>query len=379
METIEQLKQDNEKLNARLAKAIEVFKEQKAQIETLIKENEDLKSKLEQEFNTYQRLELECNKSSDALEKKYDELSKQLNEYELKLQNSEAAYEELRKKYTELKSLNDESINAGVELGKENAELQAKIMKLESNSISQEDFDDEVKRLNQTISECKKSYDEKVEDISKLQMQIAKLEKDNQNLIQSSEQYKSAYDEAKSKLKEYDDARKAAEEKAEMWQKNLRSVENTTNEEVKKVTAARDEWIVKYRELENTNNSLQITYNKLKEQCNIIEKDYNNLKENTISLKDYQNECKKLNETILEAKKAYETDLEKLRKLYEDTLLKLQENDKYRQFVEALGTLAESVNITWKTPEKQKSKITVIKQSNSTGSQFMGDAPGMNI
>ena len=46
MEDINLLKQENNKLNARLAKAVEVFKEQKANIEKLTKEYEELKDQI---------------------------------------------------------------------------------------------------------------------------------------------------------------------------------------------------------------------------------------------------------------------------------------------------------------------------------------------
>jgi len=49
---------------------------------------------------------------------------------------------------------------------------------------------------------------------------------------------------------EYELKLQDVEKKLEERINNLRSVENTTNEEVKKVTIARDEWIEKYRKLE---------------------------------------------------------------------------------------------------------------------------------
>ena len=49
---------------------------------------------------------------------------------------------------------------------------------------------------------------------------------------------------------EYELKLQDAEKKIEEHINNLRAVENTTNEEVKKVTIARDEWIEKYRKLE---------------------------------------------------------------------------------------------------------------------------------
>ena len=350
METIEQLKQDNAKLQERLNNAAKFFRDQKVQIETLTNE---VKEKTE--------LALDYRNQIKTLTEKVDTL-----EHDEECFNS--ILEAKEKEISELKSLNDESINAGVELGKEIAELQAKIHQMENNSISQKDFDDEVKRLNQTISECKKSYDERVEDISKLQMQVVKLEKDNQDIIQTSEQYKSAYTEVKSKLKEYDDARKVAEEKAEMWQKNLRSVTNTTNEEVKKVTIERDEWIVKYRELEksfdNESKRAIALYNELKEKYDKLSQLYDHL----------ENE-----------KMAYAADFDILQQKYNDKVA--QEEANLEIGTDLINTLQDiwticdnKLNPKPKEEKKTNKRIdTINKVKDSTGSQFMSDATGMNI
>ena len=348
METIEQLKQDNEKLNARLVKAIEVFKEQKANIDALTKENEELKNASKNNVVSNEELDklvadkenlneqlkdkdVEIANYKDALESvnsQIKDLEKWNNDYELKLKDSETAYEQLHKKYEERKK---------------------QITELMGSQAA-------------NVETIKKEYESKITLLKEENIEVGKLKNVNKELI---------------------DKVKDLEDNLNQRVEQIRATEKTYDEEQKKIINSRDEWINKYKELENNNNSLQLSYNTLKEHCNSIKNDYNNLKENTISLNDYQKECKKLNEIIFETKKAYDTDLEKLRKLYEDTLLKLQENDKYRQFVEGLNTLAESVNINFKTRNIENKdtskKITVIRNSNSTGSQFMGDAPGMNI
>ncbi len=344
MENIEQLKQDNAKLQERLNNAAKFFREQKAQIEaltsevkektelaldyrnqikSLTEENEELKRKPQDDYVSPEKW--------NALVNEKEDLNKQLNEYELKLQNSEAAYEELRKKYTEVKTLSDDSIQAGVELGKENAELQAKLKKLEANSISQEDFDDEVKRLNQTISECKKSYDERIEDISKLQMEVAKLEKDNTDLIQAAEQYKTAYAEVKS---QYEMLGKKYQVRKEKESELLGKID-----ESEKTITSKDQ---AYKVLQDTYNKVFAELNELKTTTS----------KNVNAYEELKVQYDKLNE----------------------------ECNQYRSFMKALTELAKSVNIEWLSPnemtdEQKKTLDEVTSQKKNTKSE----TPMMNV
>ena len=57
MEQIEQLQQENAKLQERLNNAAKFFKEQKAQIESLTKENEELQSNIQSKDNAYEVLQ----------------------------------------------------------------------------------------------------------------------------------------------------------------------------------------------------------------------------------------------------------------------------------------------------------------------------------
>ena len=375
METIEQLKQDNAKLQERLNNAAKFFREQKAQIESLTKEKEELENR----FKEQEAFETKTiNKIVPELEDTNKNLNKQLNEYELKLQNSEQAYEELQKKYTEVKLLSDDSIQAGVELGKEIAELQAKIHQMENNSISQKDFDDEIKRLNQTISECKKSYDERVEDISKLQMQVVKLEKDNAVLIKSVEQYKAAYAEVKSKVKEYDYSRKNAEESYEQLRKKYEArkqqIVELMGSQAANVETIKNEYELKLQKLEGDYKDLQKVY----------EDEQSEYENKITSLKD---DIKTLNGDIIKQNQ----EIEKLQ--IEKSDLEVNINDltnrlsesingktKYQEFTEMIINLVDSFNNNGNNIDTDKhSSITINTYKNSTGNQFMSDAPGMNI
>ena len=261
MTELEQLKIENEKINARLSKAIEVFKEQKSKIASyetelnnyrnsvqtsevsiqthsdeefieMSNKLDDLSLQLQNKVSQIEQLKDQINREPQddyvSLEKwkslvnEKEDLNKQLNEYELKLQNSEAAYEELRKKYAELKELNDGDLKRYNDL-ENNYEIATQKLQ---NMISQEDFDDEVNRLNQTISECKKSYDEKVEDISKLQIEVEKVKKANNDLNKTIEENKNSIN--------------------KLTQEN-----NTLNEKLENIQNEKKEYQANYEKLKN--------------------------------------------------------------------------------------------------------------------------------
>lgn len=378
METIEQLKQENDKLNARLAKAVEVFKEQKAQIEALQK---------------YKDFDSVSHKDYDEVIEENNTLKNKISELEHDADCFNGLQENNDKKYQELKELYDDSINAGVELGKEIAELNAKIHQLETNSISKE------------------SYDEKVEDISNLLMQVAKFEKDNSDLVQSLEKYKSAYAEAK--------------EKAEMWQKNLHAVENTTNEEVKKVTVARDEWIEKYRKLEAQykeqekfeteviNVKVPQLEERLKEVENVCVNKDKEIESKNLFIKQLQTtydevfaefqELKEINSKNINAyndlkekfdklnilyinleneKLTYEANIKSLQRKYDESIIQDENNViLVNQLTDTLQNILEQCDniLNPKLIANNKSVNKNNKVKDSTGNQFMTDAAGMNI
>ena len=362
MENIEQLKQDNAKLQERLNNAAKFFREQKAQIESLtneVKEKTELaldyRNQIESKDKAYKTLQetynevfaenkqlkdqvdsCEFNAESDA--NNLEDLNKQLNEYELKLQNSEAAYEELRKKYTEVKALSDDSIQAGVELGKENAELRAKIHQLENNSISQEDFDDEVKKLNQTISECKKSYDEKVEDISKLQMKIEKLNADNETLRKSDKASKEAYEQQKKENKETEEQFNKV---LNTYELDLVKVQNDLKEKSEQL----DKLNKLYDNCENEKLGWESDYNNLKDQYELLKVQATVDKECAVKYEEMYNDYKK-----------------------------------YKDFVNALFTKAKEVHIEWASPEEideyqKKTLNKSVEQKKNTKSE----TPMMNV
>ena len=201
---LEILKQENEKLNARLTKAIDVFKEQNAKIVQLESEKNSLQEQLKtiKEDNkidnkitddAIERLtdEVEHLKSdivkltdeNDELKQKLsnessnmnEQLSK-LNDAELKLKQTEDAYEELRQKYTE--NINKE-VNLKtdiVSLEKALAEKDNKYFALEDkyqNAIIDLDNSNNALSLKENeIAEFKESLAKKQNDIDNLNSTI---------------------------------------------------------------------------------------------------------------------------------------------------------------------------------------------------------------
>ena len=107
MDNIEQLKQDNEKLQERLNNAAKFFRKQKAQIETLTKENTQLKEQINSlEFNEESDASVINNYANDneKLKKTIQNLNNQCNEYELKLELSEKQLKEQKDEYENRKS-----------------------------------------------------------------------------------------------------------------------------------------------------------------------------------------------------------------------------------------------------------------------------------
>ena len=139
METIEQIKQEKDKLQERLNNAANFFREQKAKIEALTKENEELKN---------EKKEITLDSSEEVL--------KENNELKVKLQNSNEAYEELRKKYRELESKFKEN-----DIAKSEAELKASNLQSEYEKIFDKQ-NKEIKDLNTQIETLNKKIKEEV-------------------------------------------------------------------------------------------------------------------------------------------------------------------------------------------------------------------------
>lgn len=317
METIKQLKQDNAKLTERLNNAAKFFREQKAQIEQLTKERDDLQIMYNEVF--------EASKS----------------------------------------------------LGLEIAELKSKLHEQE-NVISSDIIDELNKQLNE--------YKLKLENSESL---ITEINNSNNDLA-----------------KENEELNKKLEERIQ----NLRAVENTTNEEIKKLTIARDEWIEKYRKLEAQykeqekfeSEVINTKVPELEEQLRNYKQKFEDSKK-IIDSKDQA--YKVLQDTyneLFEDNQKLKNDFEKLNIDYKKTVQLVEQaeidkinlsssiNDltsqlttiesnqnKYKEFTDMIISLTDSFTHNGNNIDNHKqNKSKVI---NSTGNQFMSDAPGMNI
>ena len=384
MEELEILKQENAKLNARLNKAVEVFKEQKANLDNLTSQVESLQKELETYKNAPVVDVSEYENKITLLEEKIQqnlEISKNYNDQlltidELTKQNEEVqkAYELSEKQIAKLMDFQSFQSNQITTLQTEKESLYKQI----------DEYELKLKDSETAYEQLHKKYDERKNQVAELTGNIEVQKNEYENKIIS--------------LK--DDINKKIQE-IENLQIEKSNIEVNTNEEIKKVTAARDELIIKYKELVEKDNELNKTieskdkaHKVLQETYNEVFNELNNLKEtNTKNINlyndlkekfDQQKEgCQKLEDACVSKDK----EIEILKKDLADSLLKLEANDKYKQFVEAMSKLAESVNITWKKPETPVNKETSKKigvmnppmKTNSTGNQFMTDATGMNI
>lgn len=91
---LEQLKKENEILNGRLKKAIEVFSTQKADIERLKNERDEAKSKLEQMNNVVHDLEERLNQNADNDTKFFEQLN-EIEQLKSSLENAHAKIEDV--------------------------------------------------------------------------------------------------------------------------------------------------------------------------------------------------------------------------------------------------------------------------------------------
>lgn len=152
MDNIEQLKQENEKLNARLAKAVEVFKEQKANIEKLTKENEELKDQI----NRTPQEEVISTEKWNALATEKENLEKTI-------ESKDNAYKTLQDTYNEVFSKNTKLENEIANLKKTidiNTEETKKLVNDYENKITRLEEDNiKLGENGKLLEDAKLDYD----------------------------------------------------------------------------------------------------------------------------------------------------------------------------------------------------------------------------
>ena len=339
METIEQLKQENDKLNARLAKAVEVFKEQRAQIETLqkykdfdsvsrkdydevIEENNTLKNKVAELEDSYENLDAEYQAAINCNERNNKELIA-----------ADAKIEEYKKTCDiEIKSLQEVNDDLNKQLDKYELKLQAAEEKAE---MLQKNLRSVENTTNEEVKKVTVARDEWIEKYRKLEAQYKEQEKFETEVINV---------------------------KVPQLETRLKEVENDcTNKD---------------KEIESKNlfiNQLQKTYDE-------VFAEYNKLKENSISQAVFDDEVNRLNATISDNVKAYKELLQQ-----KETIEALadefkKENDEYKVFNNKLISLIETLpqyKTIVSTPVKNQQKTS---GSHGTGNnQFMSDEPVVSL
>ena len=162
MEQIEQLQQDNAKLQERLNNAAKFFKEQKAQIESLTKENEELQSNIQSKDKAY-----------EVLQNTYNEVLAENEELKRNSKDDYVSPEKWNKLVIEKEALNDQLDDYenkitlleedNIKLGKDNDDfkkyietLQEDINKLKENNNN---FENEYKSLEFINDDLNKQID----------------------------------------------------------------------------------------------------------------------------------------------------------------------------------------------------------------------------
>lgn len=285
METIEQIKQEKDKLQERLNNAANFFREQKAKIEALTKENEELKN---------EKKEITLDSSEEIL--------KENNELKVKLQNSNEAYEELRKKYQELKELNDGDLKRYNGLEDNYGGLQNKYQELEKQKNEAEE---KAKILNDNLRDIEKTTNS--------ELKKACEERDS---------WLTKYKELESKFKENDIAKDEAELKASNLQSEYEKIFDKQNKEIKDLNTQVETLNKKIKEEVSNNVANKVLLDETNQAIESKEKEYKVLQDTLNEIKD---EFDKLNikyNDLENEKLAWEADYKNL----EDKFDLLKEN-----------------------------------------------------
>lgn len=227
MENIEELKQANDKLNARLAKAVEVFKEQKAQIETLTKEKEELENKLKEagnfEADTINKVVPELEEKVRSLEAKEEAYKKEIVNLQGQLIKSN---EDLQKKVEQMKTIDleqkkiiearDQWMGMAKELENKVKEFDIKAgeaelklegiqkeytKKFEEQEIELKKKEEEIKAFNTKYDELENEKMAYAADYEKLENEYKKLHNDYDSLENTMNVYSHSDDALKEIIK----------------------------------------------------------------------------------------------------------------------------------------------------------------------------------
>ena len=338
MDNVEQLKQDNAKLQERLNNAAKFFREQKAQIEALTSEVKektslamDYRNQIETLTNENKQLKDQvesCEFASESDANNLEDLQKQLNEYELKLQASEKTINEQRDAYENKITLLEEDNLKLVEDAKLFDECAKKLSNAEAayEELRKKYKDNDIARGEAELkasnlqSEYEKIFDKQDKEIKDLNNQVETLKKKFEEEGNNNVANKVLLDEAHQVIESKDKAYKVLQDTYNEVFGELNELKETNKRNVN----AFEDLNTKFKQLNELYDACEAE--KLGAQA-----DYENLKEQFEHIK-IQEEANR--EAATQAEELYE------------------ECEKYRSFMKALSQLTKTVNIEWLSPNE---------------------------
>lgn len=408
MGDIEQLKQDNVKLQERLNNAAKFFREQKAQIENLTKDLKEANDKLETKTKEYDELLENSQKMSSDNNNCYDELKELKSELDKltkendELKHDAESFNSLQESYENTIKSKDQAFktlqDTYDEVFAENKKLTEDIK--EQTKFESDVINTKVPELEEKLKNSEAAYDE-------LHKKYAAIKVLHDGDLNRYNELEDNYEKLQNKFKENDIAKGEAELRLE----NIQTEYTKKFEEQKNAIESKDK---AYKLLQNTYNEVFGELNELKEtnkkNVNAYEdlmhdfkveeekhkKDIelkekfaeacDELNKSNVELKDKVDKLNKLYDSCENEKLAVQADYEALKEkynelkinaeAYEETAREYEEiyedYEKYKNFINALFTKAEEVNITWKKPEDQPKTDNIKKQNkedNDDGSK----------
>lgn len=356
MDNVEQLKQDNAKLQERLNNAAKFFRDQKAQIEALTKENEELK-------RTPKEGVIDTEKWNTLVAEK-ENLNKQLNEYELKLQTSEKTISEQRDAYENKITLLEEDNLKLVEDAKLFDECAKKLSNAEAayEELRKKYKDNDIARGEAELkasnlqSEYEKIFDKQDKEIKDLNTQVETLKKKFEEEGSNNVANKALLDEANQIIESKDKAYKV-----------LQDTYNEVFAELNELKETNKQNVNAFEDLNTKFKQLNELYDACENEKLGAQADYENLKEQFEHIKIQE---KANREAAAQAEELYE------------------ECEKYRNFMRALSQLTKTVNIEWLSPnemnEDQKKVLNEVttpknKQAANKDTKNVANDKGKNF
>ena len=345
MDNIDQLKQDNAKLQERLNNAAKFFREQKAQIEALTKENEELKRTPKEEVVDAEKWNALATEKEN-LSKKVETLQSQFNQSNEEVKKVTSARDEWIEKCHKLESNIESKDKAYKVLQDTYNEVFAEKEKITKQFKEQEKFETEV--INKKVPELEerlKNSEAAYEQLRKKYDEIKKLHDGDLNRYNELE---TNYEKLQNKYKENDIARGEAELRAESIQKEYTKKFEEQDKEIKKLTALGIDYV-------NQINSLKAEIEKIN-------------KEDDKKFEEQQQEIVKLNKLYTDAENetmALQNDYDLLKQKYESIKQSAEINSEIeQQTTDALfkiREIADNILNPMPAPEQVKEKKGEVK------------------